>query len=143
MKTYGDASLLVAAIAEEPRSDRVRAFLAEIGGSGLVVSAWVGTEVASALTMKLRQGVLTEAQRDGLLRTWRIVAAAATRLPVEWEDFALAETLVNSGRRGLRAGDALHVAIASRAGLALATLDRDMADAADALGIEVAFRPTA
>lgn len=140
---YCDASLMVASLATEPLSDIARKFLSGLADEKLVVSPWVSTEVASALAMKMRQGVWSETQRNTLLDTWRGIAAALKVELVEQEHFHLAETLVNSGRRGLRAGDALHLAIARCAGFALATLDRDLADAAESVGVEVALRPPA
>ena len=48
--------------------------------------------------------------------------------------------LVDSGP-GLRAGDALHLAVVIRLGCALATFERDLAAASQAEGVTVAFGP--
>lgn len=99
--------------------------------------------MASALARKQRQGVLTVEQRAALTANWAAIAGASTRTAIEYADFDFAAKLVDAGPRGLRSEDALHLALVRRAGLALATLDRDLADAAEATGAEVALRPPA
>lgn len=64
-----------------------------------------------------------------------------TRVDVKSDDFADATRLVDSGARGLRASDALHLAVVLRAGFSLATFDRDLATAAQAEGVAVALGP--
>lgn len=140
---YADASFVVAVLAQETYSVLARAFLADRGPTELVVSAWATTEVASALAMKERRRDIDRRERERLAAEWDRLRFMTVPILVGDEDFASAATLVDAGPRGLRAGDALHLAIVKRAGLAIATLDRDLADGAEAVGVEVALRPPA
>ena len=54
-------------------------------------------------------------------------------------DAAAAARLADQHATGLRAGDSLHLAVASRRGARMRTLDRRLAAAAEALGVSVAL----
>jgi len=54
-------------------------------------------------------------------------------LPVESDDFRTAALFCDQHALGLRAGDALHLAIAARHGAELCTLDRQLAQGKDAM----------
>lgn len=140
---YCDASLLVALTAFERFSAEAEAWFDGNGPGDLACSGWSDVEIASALARKQRSRVLDAGGRAAAASRWRNLATRLTMLAVEPDDFASAATLVDAGPRGLRSGDALHLAIVMRAGHALATLDRDLADAAEAVGVEVALRPPA
>ena len=137
MDTYLDTSVVVAAITREPRTPDAQRLLAESGGA-LSISDWTVTEVASALAIKRRHGSL--AGRDHALagRTFaRLSSEALSRLPVLSSDFTRAAALAGRSELTVRAGDALHLAVAERVGGALATFDVSMARAAALLGIAV------
>jgi uncharacterized protein len=55
--------------------------------------------------------------------------------PVTREHFLSAARFSDQSRLGLRAGDALHVAVAGGLGATLCTLDKRLAEAAVALGV--------
>lgn len=132
---YCDTSLLVSTLVEEPDSDISIAWLAEHGGSGLVVSDWTNVEVASALAMKQRRDVLDTVARQRVWSAWvDLVETSFTFVRVEPADFTRAPSAVDAGA-GLRAGDALHLAVALKRGVALATRDGDLAAAAKASGL--------
>ena len=135
---YCDASLIVALIVEETRSDVAATWIEGRSQDDLAVSGWVMTEVASALAMKFRMGVLSRGRRDAAEHVWRRTAIGMTIVEVVAADFDRAVTLVDAGPHGLRAGDALHVAIAQRRGFSLATFDRGMIDAARAVNVAIA-----
>ena len=99
--------------------------------------------MASALAPTRRARLITSGLRRVAADIWAKSSAIMKRVGVETGDFSASVSLVDAGPRGLRSGDALHLAIAMRAGLPLATLDRDLADAAEASGVEVALRPPA
>ena len=64
-----------------------------------------------------------------------LVSESLLLLPVTSDNFAHAARLSNQHELALRAGDALHCAIAAERGATLATLDRRLADAAPLLGV--------
>lgn len=143
MIVYCDASLVISALADERHSEFARSFLETRDLRDMVVSGWVATEVASAAARKQRRNDIEAGERAALLAKWSRLRSLVSETTVASDHFELAAALVDAGSRGLRAGDALHLAIAKRARLALATLDRDLADAAEAVGVEVALRPPA
>ncbi|HXH15021.1 MAG TPA: type II toxin-antitoxin system VapC family toxin [Sphingomonas sp.] len=135
---YCDASLIVALLVEETRSDVAAAWVERRSQDDLAISRWVMTEVASALAMKFRMGVLSRSRREAAGDVWRRTAPGMTMVEVEAADFDHAATLVDAGPQGLRAGDALHVAIAQRRGFVLATFDKAMIEGARAMNVAVA-----
>lgn len=64
------------------------------------------------------------------MRTRSLVVAAVTRA-----HFQAAPRFADQFGLGLRAGDALHVAVATEMGATLCTLDKRLADAPVALGV--------
>ncbi len=125
---YVDTSALVALIVKEPGSAAVADWYASTK-SELVSAAWCVTEFGSALGMKQRTAQLDAAQaQQAWDRFQRLVASDLRLLPVEPVDFHRAALLTLNAGSGIRAGDALHLACAERAGAkSLATLDKVMA----------------
>ena len=68
---YLDASVIVAAVTDEPHRTAVLQWL-RANQDKLVVSSWTLTEVASALSIKVRDLRLTESDKDA---GWRQVEA--------------------------------------------------------------------
>lgn len=138
MSTYLDASVVVAFLTPEADSDRVERWFGNSSASNLVVSRWVTTEISSALSIKLRTGAITLDQRATVLAHWQqMLDGNVTAVPVTDAHFDAAARLADRHDLGLRAGDALHLAIAAAHGLSIATLDRVMAAAAPILGIPI------
>ena len=136
MTTYCDTSLLVAALLPEAASKRVHRWLEAQGAGDLAVSDWTGTEFSSALSLKLRAGEISLEDRAAVLTAWATLRNASLAvLPVTPACFAAAAVYVEQADLGLRAGDALHLAVAAANGCALATLDRVQGKAATGLGI--------
>lgn len=125
---YVDTSALVALIVNEPGSAAVAAWYSAIR-SELVSAAWCVTEFGSALGLKQRAAQLDAAQaQSAWARFERLVANDLRLLPVETVDFHRAAMLTLDAPSGIRAGDALHLACAERAGAkSLVTLDAVMA----------------
>lgn len=125
---YVDTSALVALIVKEPGSAAVSAWYAA-ARSELVSAAWCVTEFGSALGLKQRSAQLDADQtQQAWERFQRLVANDLRLLPVEPTDFHRAAVLTLDAASGIRAGDALHLACAERAGVkGLATLDAAMA----------------
>jgi predicted nucleic acid-binding protein len=134
---YLDTSLLVAALTPEARTGRVHAWLEEYRTDHLGLSDWTVTEFASALSLKVRTGHLDVHQRrkvDDVLKTW--LDGSLIQIPVSRRDFAEAARMLHQHDTGLRAGDALHLAMSTHHNARLVTLDRRLAAAADALDDE-------
>ncbi len=135
---YLDASAAVAAITDEPHSERIWNWLSRHDEAAVLVSGWVSPEIASALSIKLRTGALTLEDRAAAGANWRDLRNTSLGLLVVTDShFGAASTFCDQHELGLRAGDALHLAIVASAGLTLLTFDRTMANAACQLGIPV------
>lgn len=107
---YLDTSVLVAALTAEP--------LTELAQRHLALSRSVVVAISEALS--------------GFRR---LMQDSLDCLPVTGDDFRAAAALADRATAGLRAGDALHLAVASRAGCTVHTFDRAMAGAAESLGL--------
>jgi predicted nucleic acid-binding protein len=103
-----------------------------------VISDWVVTEVSSALALKLRTGALQLPHRAAALAAFTgLVATSLAVLPVLATHFRTAAHFVDRHDLGLRAGDALHLAVAADHGATLVTLDARLQAAALALGVPI------
>ena len=133
---YLDTSVIIAAITLEPRTADVAQWLANT--ANLYISSWVVTEVASALSIKLRTGAITLEERAASMAHWQTLQEESlTQLSVDPAHFETAAIFATHHNLGLRAGDALHLAIAAAHGLPIATLDKTMGAAAPVLGVPV------
>jgi uncharacterized protein len=128
--------LLVAALTNEAATGRVQVWLSRQDAATLLTSEWVATEFASALSIKIRTGLLTVEDRAKVAGLFtRLKSESLTVVPVTREDFLTAARSADQYGIGLRAGDALHVAIAAGQGATICTLDKRLADGAIALGV--------
>lgn len=133
---YLDTSLLVAALTREVRTTALQGWLAEQEPGSLAISDWVVTERSAALSVKLRSKQLTARQRADALSLFTAMSEeSCVRLPVTAVAFHDAARFADQSAAGLRAGDALHPAVAATHGLVLVTLDKGLARAATMLGI--------
>ena len=136
MICYLDTSLLVAALTREPQTERIQTWLGARSSDSLLISDWAIAEFSAALSVKLRREDI-----DGIVRAQALAGfsdlcgSSLTTLPVMREQIRTAAHLANQYALGLRAADALHLAICSGYGATLCTLDRRLSDAGPPLGV--------
>ena len=137
MTLYLDTSLLVAALTREAGTARMQAWLGAQEPDSLAISEWVTTEFSAALSIKLRTGQIEAAHRADALATFRrLMAESFGILPVLGPQFRTAARFADQSALGLRAGDALHLAICADHGATLCTLDRRLSEAGPPLGVQ-------
>lgn len=137
---YVDTRVLVAALTSESQTAVAQGWLGRQPADELAISEWVKTEFSAALSMKLRGGFLQIPDRAEALAVFaELVETSFHVLPVTLSDFRVAARFADQHSTGLRAGDALHLAIATNHGARIRALDKGLVDAAQALGVSAAL----
>jgi len=137
---YLDTSVLVAAVSAETATDRVQEWLSQQEPESLCISNWVQTEFSAALSMKVRLQMISEESRSQKLRDFdRLCDEHLFVFATTASHFARARTLADRHMLGLRAGDALHLAIAGEHGATLFSLDKRLVQASLSTGIRASL----
>ena len=131
-----DTSVLVSAHCNEAHTAITLDWLERQSAASLYISNWLVTEFSSALSLKLRTRQINIQQRNMALSAFALMREnTLLDAPVIGSDFIVAAHMLDNHQLGLRAGDALHLAVASRCGLTLVTLDARMANAGQLLAV--------
>ena len=132
-----DTSFLAPLILEEATSARIEAFFAKHAPGELAVSHWTRVEFASLIAREVRMGSLGETDALKAIGQFdELVAESFQVLVPAVADYERAKAFIQHFSAKLRAGDALHLAIASNHGAErLYTLDAGLLDAAKMLKV--------
>jgi len=136
---YFDTSFLVPLVLPEASSDRIQKFLSLSRTEPLAISHWTRVEFSSVLAREVRMGglapgVATKADAE----FEAIVAESFVVLLPTSNDFDLCKQYLGNFHSGLRAGDALHLAIAAHHRVSgFYSLDRKLLKVGRQLGLPV------
>lgn len=135
---YVDTSALVPVFIREPKSEAVIGWL-EASGERLAISEWSLVEFASAAAIKVRTGQATASLAKQATARVHEFARKHCMVAVPGRDeFRRAAELASDGTLKLRAGDALHLAIAASLNArGILCLDEAMIESAKSLGMSV------
>lgn len=134
---YFDTSFLTPLLLEQDTSVKIEAYVRRLSASELCVSHWTRIEFASLLAREVRMGGFPEhAALEIAERFEGLIAESYEVLTPQPADYELARQFVLNFPTPLRAGDALHVAIAKNHGATkLLTLDEGLLKAAKLLDV--------
>lgn len=134
---YFNTRFLAPLIREEKTSARIARFMATLPIGQLAISRWTEVEFASSLARDVRMGGMDgeEARAADAFLEEVVTQSFVVWIP-EGDDYDLARRYVRRYETGLRAGDALHLAIAAnRRARAVYTLDETMLKAGRMLSL--------
>jgi predicted nucleic acid-binding protein len=138
---YFDTSFLAPLVLPESTSEKIAAFVRTLPVEELTVSHWTRVEFSSLIARDVRMSVLDAAagaRADARFEAM-VDASFAVLLP-NADDFGLAKRYLGKFNTGLRAGDALHLAIAgNRQAAAIYSLDKGLLMAGRLLDLPVSM----
>mgnify|MGYP001564011987 FL=1 len=136
---YLDTSFVAALVIAENASDAVEAVVLKVEPGNLTTSMWTQVELSSMVSRKVRMGDLSESQAEAVRREFdRLLGESFEMLTPTAADFATAVRFLEIPKTGLRAGDALHLAVAAnRHAKRILTLDKGFLEAGKALKLPV------
>jgi len=135
---YIDTSALVPAFIREPKSEAILAWI-ETTGERMLVSEWTITEFSSAAAIKVRTGDIAPAMAKQARGRFLDFAQDHCSIAVpQRAEFRRAAELASDASLKLRAGDALHLAIAEASkAQGILCLDEAMQAGAKMIGLNV------
>jgi uncharacterized protein len=138
---YFDTSFLVPYFTPEDASAGVEAFFRRQRSADLAISHWTHTEFTSAIGLKVRMKLLSQEDATAVLAAFQeITTDYFHTLTPQPTDFMLAAEFLQHWELRLRAGDALHLAIAvNHEAKKFYTFDKRQADAAKVIKVPVKF----
>lgn len=134
---YFDTSFLVPLILPEATSELIAGFFDGLPAEDLATGHWTRVEFASLLAREVRMGSLdASTAREAGARFEAMIDESFVVLLPNRDDFDRARDWLGHFETGLRAGDALHLAIAwNRGSVAIYSLDKRMIAAGKTLGL--------
>jgi len=135
---YFDASVIVSLFINDDLNERAEEFV-RANSPTICLSDFAAAEFSSALSRRVRVKTLSRSQARVAFREfdlWRTTGIVA--LETTTADVAAADGYLRRLDLPLRTPDALNIALADRAGAALATFDEPVARCAKALGVRLA-----
>jgi uncharacterized protein len=132
---YIDTSVLIAYLVPEKYSAQADLALRDSAHRPLALSAWTETELMSAFGIKCRTGQIEDSDRRKVLAQYEDLRDHFVHLTVLDDDYRNAARLLQNWRLGLRAGDALHLAVSHRHACVILSLDERLVKAGQQLGI--------
>lgn len=134
---YFDTSFIAPLLLPEAASDAIEAFMRSLRSGLLSTSAWTRVEFASLVSRRVRMRELHEDQATAVRMRFEQLLSESFRIVIPGAaDYDTAAMFLRNHRSGLRAGDALHLAVAhSQEMRMLYSLDARMVKAAQMLGI--------
>ena len=135
---YVDTSVIAPLLTTEPKTEAVTDWFAELRDTPTCAD-WLLTEFASAISIKLRTGSITEANAKRVHKEFELLVDGGLRIvPVSRDAFRYAAKMVQRHEHGLRSGDSLHLAVALELGAShMATLDGILAANAKRNGMKL------
>jgi len=136
---YLDTSFVLPLFIREASSEKVATLLQQVSPEELAVSLWTKTEFVSALARRVRMGdISTETATSAIIRFTQVLEESCEVLIPNAQDFEIATELLQNFHTGLRAGDALHLALVlNYQADSLYTLDNGLAKVAADLKITI------
>ena len=132
MSLVVDSSATLAWVYSEETTEAISEVLARLTDRGAWVPALWRLEVANVLQMNVRRGRHDAAFRDAALTD---LAMLPISIDPETDQQAWGATVRLAARHRLTVYDAAYLELAQRRGLPLATLDKELRDAATAEGV--------
>lgn len=134
---YFDTSFIAPLYVPEPTSDAVRRLTFTLAQHYIAISEWGCVEFSSMVARRVRMQQLGEGEAQGLLNAFeRISHTQFVILTPTQADYRLADLFLRNFATSLRAGDALHLAVAKNNGAEhVYSLDQGLLKAATLLNI--------
>ena len=136
---YLDTSFVAPLVIAEDSSGAVEAYVLKVKSGELTTSMWTQVELSSLVSRKVRMGELSDSQAEVVRREFdRVLGESFEMLTPTAADFAAAAKYLEIPKSGLRAGDALHLAIAANhRAKRILTLDEGFLEAGKSLKLPV------
>jgi predicted nucleic acid-binding protein len=134
-----DTSFAAPLVIAEATSDAVEAAVRKLPAGELTTSLWTQVELASLVSRKVRMGELSPSAADAVRREFeRVLGESCEMVLPTGADFVTASKYLETPKTGLRAADALHLAIAANHGARkILTLDQGFLEAGRRLKLPV------